>query len=125
MHTAPSRALAHLTEGRTTDDTAVDRDGIRVPVTEIRLAPSPDGTPNPPVRVYRTQGPGGDPTRGIPPLREPWIEARGDTGTYAGRTRDLADDGRGARRRGAASAEWRSEERRVGKECRSRWSPYH
>src|SRR2546429_1669155 len=22
-------------------------------------------------------------------------------------------------------AEWRSEERRVGKECRSRWSPYH
>ena len=23
------------------------------------------------------------------------------------------------------SLEWRSEERRVGKECRSRWSPYH
>ena len=23
------------------------------------------------------------------------------------------------------SGEWRSEERRVGKECRSRWSPYH
>src|SRR5256885_5243931 len=23
------------------------------------------------------------------------------------------------------SAAWRSEERRVGKECRSRWSPYH
>ena len=22
-------------------------------------------------------------------------------------------------------ASWRSEERRVGKECRSRWSPYH
>ena len=22
-------------------------------------------------------------------------------------------------------APWRSEERRVGKECRSRWSPYH
>ena len=22
-------------------------------------------------------------------------------------------------------ADWRSEERRVGKECRSRWSPYH
>src|SRR5258708_19305079 len=28
-----------------------------------------------------------------------------------------------ARRRGATAA--RSEERRVGKECRSRWSPYH
>ena len=24
-----------------------------------------------------------------------------------------------------ASDAWRSEERRVGKECRSRWSPYH
>ena len=27
--------------------------------------------------------------------------------------------------RWAAEAENRSEERRVGKECRSRWSPYH
>src|SRR2546422_5974800 len=26
---------------------------------------------------------------------------------------------------GAAEHTWRSEERRVGKECRSRWSPYH
>ena len=25
----------------------------------------------------------------------------------------------------AACVLWRSEERRVGKECRSRWSPYH
>ena len=24
-----------------------------------------------------------------------------------------------------AALMWRSEERRVGKECRSRWSPYH
>ena len=24
-----------------------------------------------------------------------------------------------------AGQKWRSEERRVGKECRSRWSPYH
>ena len=24
-----------------------------------------------------------------------------------------------------AKSMWRSEERRVGKECRSRWSPYH
>src|SRR5438067_7846956 len=28
-------------------------------------------------------------------------------------------------RRSAESPESRSEERRVGKECRSRWSPYH
>ena len=26
---------------------------------------------------------------------------------------------------GISSSYWRSEERRVGKECRSRWSPYH
>ena len=26
---------------------------------------------------------------------------------------------------GYRNAGWRSEERRVGKECRSRWSPYH
>src|SRR3712207_5095371 len=26
---------------------------------------------------------------------------------------------------GLGSDQWRSEERRVGKECRSRWSPYH
>src|SRR5205085_9515973 len=33
--------------------------------------------------------------------------------------RGKADDG------GAATTPARSEERRVGKECRSRWSPYH
>src|SRR2546430_17425717 len=31
----------------------------------------------------------------------------------------------GSRRVLAAGVLWRSEERRVGKECRSRWSPYH
>src|ERR1035438_6909060 len=35
-------------------------------------------------------------------------------------TREVAANG-GPRHYGA----WRSEERRVGKECRSRWSPYH
>ena len=30
-------------------------------------------------------------------------------------TEDMAEDRK----------QWRSEERRVGKECRSRWSPYH
>ena len=29
------------------------------------------------------------------------------------------------RREIALLIDWRSEERRVGKECRSRWSPYH
>src|SRR5687768_17639463 len=39
-----------------------------------------------------------------------------------------APSGRSARRAGMPSGgppETRSEERRVGKECRSRWSPYH
>src|SRR2546426_12318705 len=35
---------------------------------------------------------------------------------------EVSDDGPGL---GAASSKERSEERRVGKECRSRWSPYH
>src|SRR5579884_2703142 len=39
------------------------------------------------------------------------------------RLRQCRDFAAGTRRRGAG--EPRSEERRVGKECRSRWSPYH
>src|SRR5256884_5460766 len=31
----------------------------------------------------------------------------------------------GKRRLQSEAEKWRSEERRVGKECRSRWSPYH
>ena len=30
-----------------------------------------------------------------------------------------------SKRRATKVGDWRSEERRVGKECRSRWSPYH
>ena len=30
-----------------------------------------------------------------------------------------------AHKKGVGSTKNRSEERRVGKECRSRWSPYH
>ena len=43
--------------------------------------------------------------------------------------RELADPQPGRMRRGGQLAalvrDHRSEERRVGKECRSRWSPYH
>src|SRR2546422_10337816 len=46
------------------------------------------------------------------------------TTRYAGRTRTaLAADAGAAV--GAEPLDRRSEERRVGKECRSRWSPYH
>src|SRR3989475_9206152 len=37
----------------------------------------------------------------------------------------LIDDERRAAYAAQASRQFRSEERRVGKECRSRWSPYH
>jgi phosphomethylpyrimidine synthase len=62
--------------------------GLRVPMREIhqtatRTAEGP--VENPPITVYDTSGPYTDPavsislTRGLEPLREPWIDARGDT----------------------------------------------
>src|SRR5256885_8275957 len=42
-----------------------------------------------------------------------------------GFTRDGRDTGIDDLRRISRSGKQRSEERRVGKECRSRWSPYH
>lgn len=81
--------------------------GIRVPVTEISQLDSPDGSPNPPLQVYRTMGPGSVPEEGLAPWREQWILERGDVETYEARGRKLEDDGRSAVRRGAASQEWR------------------
>ncbi|WP_318529946.1 phosphomethylpyrimidine synthase ThiC [Cellulomonas sp. SG140] len=93
----PTHTLDHL----------VDQEhGIRVPVTSIALDPSPDGTANAAVRVYRTAGPGADPVVGLPALRAAWIAERDDVEPYEGRERDLADDGRSALRRGRASREW-------------------
>ena len=98
----PTHSLGHL------EDPA---HGLRVPVTRIAQDPSPAGTHNPPLEVYRTAGPGCIPEEGLPPLREGWIRDRSDVEQYAGRDRDLSDDGRGAVRRGEASAEWRGESR--------------
>ena len=55
--------------------------GVRVPFVEVTLSDSParnGATPNQPVRLYDTSGPGSVPTVGLPPLRRPWITARGD-----------------------------------------------
>lgn len=93
QHSAHS--LSYLEEG-----------DLRVPVTEIELADSPDGRSNPPLQVYRTCGPGSDPVQGLPPFREQWIRGRGDVEDYAGRGRNLLDDGKSALRRGTASEEW-------------------
>ncbi|MGV5049920.1 phosphomethylpyrimidine synthase ThiC [Rhodococcus pyridinivorans] len=98
MSASNSHALSYVLD---------EEHGLRVPVTEIRLNDSPGGVPNPPLRVYRTAGPGSDPLVGLPPTRADWIAARGDVERYPGRERDLLDDGRSAVRRGEASQEWK------------------
>ncbi len=67
------------------------RDDIRVPFREIKLTDTPNGdpnlpgTPNDPVLVYDTSGIYTDPLakidieKGLPAIRTPWIEGRGDT----------------------------------------------
>jgi phosphomethylpyrimidine synthase len=75
---------------------------LRVPFTEVRLADAPDGTANPPVRLYDTSGPGSEPTVGLEPTRLEWILARSDVEPIIGRNAEIRDDGRGAARRGGA-----------------------
>ncbi|HEU5084946.1 MAG TPA: phosphomethylpyrimidine synthase ThiC, partial [Acidimicrobiales bacterium] len=81
----PGRRRTHL-QGRRPD--------VRVPVVEVHLADSPDGTPNDPVPLYDTSGPEVPAAAGLPPLRLPWIEERGDTVAVAGRAAVARDDGR-------------------------------
>ncbi|MDP2076262.1 phosphomethylpyrimidine synthase ThiC [Hydrogenophaga sp.] len=67
--------------------------GVRVPMREIAL------TNGERVVVYDTSGPYSEPTadidvtRGLPDVRGAWIEARGDSEMYEGRTRQALDDG--------------------------------
>ena len=77
-------------------------DGVRVPFLEVALSDSParnGATPNEPVRLYDTSGPGSVPTVGLPLLRRPWITARDDVAEYDGRPVNRRDDGRAAVRR--------------------------
>ncbi len=68
-------------------------ESIRVPMREISLT---DGTS---VSVYDTSGPYTDETadidvhKGLPDVRSAWIEARGDTELYEGRTVQAIDNG--------------------------------
>jgi phosphomethylpyrimidine synthase len=76
---------------------------IQVPMREITLAPTKafNGRieQNEPVRVYDCSGPWGDPafhdnsSEGLPALREPWINARGDVQAYDGREVKPQDNG--------------------------------
>src|SRR5438067_3164288 len=72
----------------------VEGSRVRVPFSEVAL------TNGEQVRLYDTSGPGSDPTTGLPPLRRPWILARGDVEEYEGRAVSARDDGRAAVRRG-------------------------
>lgn len=69
------------------------RPDIRVPVRRVHLTNGRD------VTLYDTSGPYTDPTtdtdvrRGLTPLRDTWIIARGDTQEYAGRPPRPEDDG--------------------------------
>jgi phosphomethylpyrimidine synthase len=85
------------------------RADLRVPMREIALSATltdAGETPNPPVVVYDTSGPYTDPDatidigRGLPAVRAPWIEARGDTEVLDGQSsqyaRDRAQDGKAA-----------------------------
>jgi phosphomethylpyrimidine synthase len=73
---------------------------VRVPVVEVSLT---DGEK---VRLYDTAGPGSEPGRGLPALREAWITARGDVEHIDARAGSIRDDGRAAARR-AVRAELR------------------
>ncbi|HIX19350.1 MAG TPA: phosphomethylpyrimidine synthase ThiC [Candidatus Akkermansia intestinigallinarum] len=74
---------------------------IRVAMREVSQQDTvfPDGTtePNEPVRIYDCSGPWGDEDfvgdvrRGLPPLRAPWIAARGDVAPQAGGSLRAAD----------------------------------
>ena len=69
---------------------------VRVPYREIALHPT---AKEPPIRVYDTTGPYTDPSvtidvhTGLPPIRSPWIAARGDTAAYTGRHVKPEDNG--------------------------------
>ncbi|MEW5703147.1 MAG: phosphomethylpyrimidine synthase ThiC [Pseudomonadota bacterium] len=69
---------------------------VRVAMREAALA-----TGEPSLRIYDPSGPYTDPEaaidirRGLPPLRQPWIEARGDVEPYTGRSPRPEDNGQG------------------------------
>src|SRR5688572_25168067 len=77
--------------------------GVRVPFREVSQAQTRtfNGTleENPPVRVYDTSGPWGDPLfqgdvrDGLPALRREWIVGRNDVEEYQGRETKPIDDG--------------------------------
>ena len=99
MHAAPDKLASLLTLTREPHPAsrkihiAGSRDDLRVPLREVRL------TNGEVVSLYDTSGPYSDPAveidvnRGLPGVRTAWIEARGDTEGYSGRSHQALDDG--------------------------------
>jgi len=65
-----------------------------------------------------------EPPENLRAALDAYLSARGQAIDEMKKGQDAADSQNSALY-GAAQAAVRSEERRVGKECRSRWSPYH
>jgi phosphomethylpyrimidine synthase len=78
---------------------------LGVPVTRVAL------TNGDAFDRYATEGPGSNPEIGLPPLRQAWIEERGDSAEYDGRETQLLDNGRSATKRGTAQDEWKGARR--------------
>ncbi|HZX99591.1 MAG TPA: phosphomethylpyrimidine synthase ThiC [Dermatophilaceae bacterium] len=104
--------MTDANSARTKVYTHGERPDVRVPFTQVRLDDSPGPTgpqPNAPFRLYDTSGPGAVPEQGLPALRAAWVQGRDDVEPYSGRGHRLADDGRSAQRRGAATREWQGQ----------------
>ena len=92
----PSVTTGPLPASRRVWQAGVLHPDIRVPMREIDLHPT---SGEPPVSVYDSSGPYTDPDariaidRGLPRLREGWVDARGDTERYDGRHVRPEDNG--------------------------------
>ena len=107
--------------------------------TTLAVIPGGGATTDPPIKIGVIEplsGPvaaSGNYVRMGAEIARDWINARG--GVNGRPLRLLIEDNKSDPREAASAAEklivrdgvpvLRSEERRVGKECRSRWSPYH
>ncbi len=91
-HAFPSSTRVYLTGARP---------DLQVPVREVTLSAAPQAgvAPEPPVRLYDTRGPYGDPDlkldlrQGLPPLRRPWILEREDVEETEGQPAGPEDAG--------------------------------
>jgi phosphomethylpyrimidine synthase len=96
MNAVPKVVADALPASRKIHAPGVQHPDVRVPMRQISLHPS-SGEPS--LTVYDSSGPYTDPEaridieRGLPPLRERWIHARGDVAAVEGRAVRPEDDG--------------------------------